>query len=47
MRLIIECRSATVVFEVLFDNGYAKDASYIFADGFESGDASDWSSTMP
>jgi hypothetical protein len=47
MRLAIDCRSTAGDFEVLVDNGYAKDASYIFDDGFESGDTSAWSSTVP
>jgi len=47
MELSFDCRGAAGAFEVLVDNGYAKDASYIFADGFETGDLSAWSSSVP
>jgi hypothetical protein len=45
MSLFIDCRGAAGAFEVLVDNGYAKVS--IFADGFETGDASRWSNTVP
>ena len=45
MSLTIDCRGPVGPFEVLVDNAYARES--IFADGFESGDTSDWSVAMP
>ena len=47
MKMSIDCRGSSAGFEVLVDNGYAKDASYLFADGFESGDILFWDATVP
>ena len=43
--LIIDCRGPVGPFEVLVDNAYARIS--IFADGFESGDTTAWSSAVP